>query len=164
VLNQSGAQSLARNRMREGQRQAKQVTSVIESALANASLFSACSKRELRLVAKLAKMRRVPRGTALLVEGEVGEEMLVFLAGSAAVVLRGGRKVATLGPGDVVGELGVLGRAPRNATVTTTVDSEVAIISRRALNRLLADAPGFARKLLEALAERVRELDRQLVG
>jgi CRP-like cAMP-binding protein len=63
-----------------------------------------------------------------------------------------------------VGELGVLGRAPRNATVTATVDSEVAIISRRALNRLLTDAPGFARKLLEALAERVRELDRQLVG
>src|SRR4029079_5723456 len=119
------------------------------------SLFAACSKRELRLVAKLAKMRRVPRGTALLVEGEAGDEMLVFLAGSAAVVLRGGRKVATLGPGDVVGELGVLGRAPRSATVTTTVDSEVAIISRRALNRLLTDAPGFARKLLEALAERV---------
>lgn len=164
MLNQSDARSIARNRMRESQRQAKQLTTVIESALANASLFSLCSKRELRLVAKLAKTRQVPRGTALLVEGEVGDEMLVFLAGSAAVVLRGGRKVATLGPGDVVGELGVLGRAPRNATVTTTVDSEVAIISRRALNRLLTDAPGFARKLLEALAERVRELDRQLVG
>ena len=162
--NQIGKQSLVRNRMRESQRAGKQVLTDIESALANVSLFSLCSKRELRLVAKLAKTRQVPRGTALLVEGEVGDEMFVFLAGSAAVVLRGGRKIAALGAGDVVGELGVLGRAPRNATVTTTVDSEVAIISRRALNRLLSDAPGFARKLLEALAERVRELDRQLVG
>jgi CRP-like cAMP-binding protein len=76
---------------------------------------------------------------------------------------RHGRKVASLAPGDVVGELGVLVRAPRNATVTTTVDSEVAVIGRRALNRLLADAPGFARKLLEALAERVRELDSHTV-
>ena len=57
----------------------------------------------------------------------------------------------------------MLGRAPRNATVTTSADSEVAIIGRRALNRLLADAPGFARKLIEALAERVRELDRHVV-
>ena len=150
--NQIGKQSLVRNRMRESQRAGKQVMTEIESALANVSLFSSCSKRELRLVAKLAKTCHVPRDTTLLVEGDVGDEMLVFLAGSAAVVLRGGRKIATLGPGDVVGELGVLGRAPRNATVTTTVDSEVAIVNRRALNRLLADAPGFSRELLEALA------------
>ena len=161
--NQIGKQSLVRNRMRASERAGKQVMTDVESALANVSLFSACSKRELRLVAKLAKTRQVSRETALIVEGESGDEMFVFLAGSAAVVLRGGRKVATLGPGDVVGELGVLGHAPRNATVTATVDSEVAVINRRALNRLLADAPGFSRKLLEALAERVRALDRRLV-
>jgi CRP-like cAMP-binding protein len=136
--------------------------SAIESALANTSLFSLCSARELRLIAKVAKTRQVPSGKTLLVEGEVGEEMLAFLTGSATVH-RGGRKIATLSPGDVVGELGVLVRAPRNATVTTTSDSEVAVLDRRALNRLLLDAPGFARKLLEALADRVRELDRHIV-
>ncbi|MDQ1480857.1 MAG: family transcriptional regulator, cyclic receptor protein [Actinomycetota bacterium] len=154
---------MAKNRMRDRQRAATVVTSAIESALANTSLFSLCSVRELRLIAKVAKTREVPSGTTLLVEGEVGEEMLAILTGSATVH-RGGRKIATLSPGDVVGELGVLVRAPRNATVTTTSDSEVAVIGRRALNRLLADAPGFARKLLEALAERVRELDRHIVS
>jgi CRP-like cAMP-binding protein len=133
----------------------------IESALANTSLFSQCSARELRLIAKVAKTCKVPAGTTLLVEGEEGDEMLVFLSGSATVQ-RGARKIASLAPGDAVGELGVLSRAPRNATVTTTADSEVAVIGRRAMNRLLADAPGFARKLLEALADRVRELDRHL--
>jgi CRP/FNR family transcriptional regulator, cyclic AMP receptor protein len=162
VLNDIGAQSLARSRMRDSPRPAKHVLTDIESALADVSLFALCSKRELRLVAKLARTQVIPSGTTLLTEGEVGEEMLALLTGSA-VVQRGGRKIATLGPGDVVGELGVLSRAPRNATVTTTAESEVAIIGRRALNRLLADAPGFARKLLEALAERVRELDRQLI-
>lgn len=148
--------------MRDSERAAKRVTTDVESALSNVSLFSLCSARELRLVAKLAKPRKVPKGTVLLVEGDSGDEMLAVLAGSATVQ-RGGRKIASLGPGDVVGELGVLGRAARNATVTTTADSEIAVIGRRALNRLLADAPGFARKLLESLAERVRELDRHLV-
>jgi len=95
------------------------------------------------------------------VQGQVGDEMLVFLSGTATVQ-RGGRKIATLSPGSVVGELGVLSRAPRNATVVTTSDSEIAVIGQRAMTRLLADAPGFARKLLEALADRVRELDRKL--
>jgi len=139
------------------------MTKAIESALANTSLFSQCSARELKLVAKVAKTRQVPSGTTLLVEGEEGEEMFAFLTGSASVH-RNGRKIASLAPGDVVGELGVLVKAPRNATVTTTADAEVAVLGRRAINRLLADAPGFARKLLEALAERVRELDSHLVS
>jgi CRP-like cAMP-binding protein len=137
------------------------MTKAIESALANTSLFSQCSARELRLIARLAKTRKVPVGTRLVVEGEAGDQMLVLLSGSATVQ-RGGRKIATLAAGAVIGELGVLSRAPRNATATTTADSEVAIIGQRAMNRLLADAPGFARKLLESLAERVRELDRKM--
>ncbi len=137
------------------------MTKAIESALANTSLFSQCSARELRLIARLAKPREVSEGTRLLVEGEVGDRMFVMLSG-AATVQRGGRKIATLAAGDVIGELGILSRAPRNATVLTTVDSEVAVIGQRSINRLLADAPGFARKLLEALSDRVRELDRKL--
>jgi CRP-like cAMP-binding protein len=137
------------------------MVSAIESALAHTSLFSQCSARELRLIAKLAKTRKVPEGTRLVVEGEVGDNMLVLLSGSATVQ-RGGRRIATLSAGDVIGELGVLSRAPRNATAITTADSEIAVIGQRAMNRLIADAPGFARKLLEALADRVRELDRKL--
>jgi CRP-like cAMP-binding protein len=137
------------------------MVSAIESALANTSLFSQCSARELRLIARLAKTRKVPKGTRLVAEGEVGDQMLVLLSGSATVE-RGGHRIATLSAGDVIGELGVLSRAPRNATVITTADSEIAVIGQRAMNRLLADAPGFARKLLETLADRVRELDRKL--
>ena len=111
----------------------------------------------------MAKTRQVPSGTTLLAEGEEGEEMFAFLSG-AATVQRNGRKIASLAPGDVVGELGVLVRAPATRPATTTADSELAVLGRRAVNRLLADAPGFARKLLEALAERVRELDSHLVG
>ncbi|MDQ1508301.1 MAG: family transcriptional regulator, cyclic receptor protein, partial [Actinomycetota bacterium] len=117
------------------------MVSAIESALAHTSLFSQCSARELRLIAKLAKTRKVPEGTRLVVEGEVGDNMLVLLSGSATVQ-RGGRRIATLSAGDVIGELGVLSRAPRNATAITTADSEIAVIGQRAMNRLIADAPG----------------------
>jgi len=88
--------------------------------------------------------------------------MFVILSGHATVH-KGGRKIAERGPGDVVGELAILSKAPRNATVTTTTETQVATISRRDVHRLIADAPAFSRKLLESLADRVRELDRKIV-
>ena len=134
----------------------------VADAIGEAGLFSLCTRKELKLVAKLAKTRAVREGTTLVTEGEKGDTMFVLLSG-AATVHKGGRKIAEVGAGDVVGELAVLARAPRNATVKTTADSEVATIGRRELFRLIDDAPGFSRKLFEALANRVRDLDKRLV-
>jgi CRP/FNR family transcriptional regulator, cyclic AMP receptor protein len=134
----------------------------VADALADSPLFSQCSKRELRLVAKTAKVKAVPAGTVLVKQDEPGEAMFVILSGSASVQ-RGGRKLAALGAGDVVGELALLSRGPRNATVTTTTAADIATIERRGLNRLVEDAPGFARKLLEAMADRIREIDKKIV-
>jgi CRP-like cAMP-binding protein len=130
----------------------------VQAALANTKLFSLCTKRDLHKVAKIAKIRTIPKGTRLMAEGETGETMFAILNGVARVS-RNGRKVATLGAGDAVGELAVLGRTERNATVDAETDLQVAELSRRALARLLADVPAFSQKLLEALAARVRELD-----
>jgi CRP-like cAMP-binding protein len=134
----------------------------IAGVLADASLFSQCSKRELRLVAKLTKTRRIPAGGNLTVENQPGDTMFVILSGRATVN-KGGRKIAELGMGDVVGEVAALSRGPRNATVTAGTDVEIASIGRREILRLVEDAPGFSRKLLEAMANRIRELDKKLV-
>ena len=56
-----------------------------------------------------------------------------------------------------------MSKGPRTASVVATSDLEVAIISRRQLWSLLEDAPAFARKLLESLADIVRELDKKIV-
>jgi CRP-like cAMP-binding protein len=133
----------------------------ITAALANTRLFSLCSKRDLRTVAKVAKIRNIPRGSRVMTQDEAGETMFVILSGVARVT-RNGRKVATLGAGDSVGELAVISRTDRNATVDADTDLEVAEIGRRALARLLADVPAFSQKLLEALASRIRELDKAL--
>ncbi len=134
----------------------------VATALASVSVFSLCSKRELKLVAKLAKTKPVRAGVTLMTEGEQGESLFVILSGGATVT-KARRKIAEIGPGEVVGELAPLSKAPRNATVVVRSDSVVAELSRRDLYRLIDDAPGFSRKLLEALANRLRESDRKIV-
>jgi CRP-like cAMP-binding protein len=141
-------------------RAARKNTRGLTTALQNASLFSLCSRRELELVAKLAKTKYVPPNTKLVTEGESGDTMFVLLHGTASVH-RNGRKIAEIGTGDVVGELALLSRGPRNATVTTNSDTEVAVLGRRELYKLIDDVPGVSRKLLESLANRVRETDKK---
>ena len=93
----------------------------IAGTLANTRLFALCSSRELRKVAKLAKIRRIPKGTRLMTEGDDGDSMYVILSGMARVS-RNGRRVALIGAGDAVGELALLARrsATRRSTPTAT--------------------------------------------
>ena len=76
---------------------------------------------------------------------------------------RNGRKVATLGPGAIVGELSLLDHGPRTATVVCDTD---AVVRHRAapLPRVLETCPSIGHKLLATLASRIRELDRQYYG
>jgi CRP-like cAMP-binding protein len=74
-------------------------------------------------------------------------------------VVRNGRRVGTIDAGGVVGELSMLTRAPRNATVIAETPLEVAIIERREFLALLEKSPSISRKILERLAARVQELD-----
>ena len=135
----------------------------VATALASTQMFSMCSKRELRTVADVVHLRQVPRGSRLLTEGEKGDRMFVILSGRARVS-RNGRKIAALEAGDVVGELAMLSRAPRNATVDAETALDVAELGRTAFNRLVHAVPSFAQKLLEAMANRVQSLDKKLLG
>jgi CRP-like cAMP-binding protein len=162
VFPPSASESLAKERAREARRETHpNAERILTDALADTPLFSQCSKRELKLVAKLAKTKSVPAGTVIVAADEPGDAMFVLLSGSASVV-RGSKKLAQLGAGDVIGELALLSHERRNATVTTTTAADIARIDRKGVNRLLEDSPGFARKLLEALANRVRDLDKKL--
>jgi CRP-like cAMP-binding protein len=88
--------------------------------------------------------------------------MYVVLDGSARVS-RGGRKLATVQPGSAFGELALLSKGPRTSSVVALTDMELAVISRKQLYNLIADAPSFSRNLLESLADIIRELDKKLV-
>ena len=61
--------------------------------------------------------------------------------------------------GDFFGELALLERVPRNATVTAISDMEAIVLTRADFDAALAEAPGMARKLMVGMARRLRELD-----
>ena len=105
----------------------------------------------------------VPAGTVLMEEGRRGRDAFVVLSGSL-VVRRAGRKLATLGPGGIVGELALLDDGPRTATVVCASDARVFALSAPDFRAVYDDVPAVANGLLSALAERVRELDRMVLG
>jgi CRP/FNR family cyclic AMP-dependent transcriptional regulator len=130
--------------------------------LADVPLFSACSRKDLQLVAKRAEDVKVDAGKRLVTEGDAGTEFFVIIEGNATVSSRG-RKVAELGPGNFFGELALLERAPRNATITADTPMELVVLGQREFAGLLDDVPEFAHKLLAGLARRLREADSQSV-
>ena len=82
-------------------------------------LFAEMADRDLRVIATFATEDSVPAGATLMREGDYSNEVVAIETGTADV-LQGDRTVASLGPGDIVGEMGVLERELRNASVVAT--------------------------------------------
>lgn len=130
----------------------------VTEALAAVPMFSACTKKELKEIAKLGERVRVSEGTALTNEGRIGHEFYVLLDGKAEV-LRGGQQVSILGPGQWFGELALLDPARRSATVRMATDGELLEITQPSFYQLLEDIPLLSRRLLAGLARRLHEID-----
>lgn len=131
--------------------------------LTKVPLFSACSKKDLALIARHSERLTMAPGTAMTKEGRVGYEFFVILEGKVAVE-RNGKKLNTLGPGDFFGELSLLHRAPRNATVTAVDNVEVLMLGQREFSALLDVVPSLAHKLLVGLARRIHETEAERVN
>jgi CRP-like cAMP-binding protein len=117
-------------------------------------LFSRCSKKELREVASVADEIDLKPGKELTREGASAREFFVLLEG-AADVRRKGRKVRTLGKGDFLGEIALVSKSARTATVTTTEPTRALVITAQSFDRLLRTQPDIQRGILEALADRL---------
>jgi CRP/FNR family transcriptional regulator, cyclic AMP receptor protein len=131
--------------------------------LRNVALFSACSTRDLNKIAMAGDELSMPAGALLVDQGQTGREAFILLEGSATV-RRNGKKVATLGPSDVIGELSLLDHGPRTASVTCDTDCLLLVLEQRSFIGVLDEVPAVAHKLLSHLAGRIRELDRQYYG
>ena len=117
-------------------------------------LFSSASKHELEEIASTADEIDLPEGKTLIKEGDTGREFFVLIDGNAEVE-RGGKKVASIGPGDFFGEISLISKTPRNATITTTSPVRALVITDRAFRTLLDHAPQIQIAVLTALAERL---------
>ena len=126
--------------------------------LRNVPLFSACTDRDLRRIAGLVEEMDVRDRTVLIRQGEPGRECFVIAEGKAKATVRGSGS-ASLGPGDVVGEMSLLDQAPRAATVTAWTDMHLLVLTPRNFSALIEEFPPVARRIMAALAGRVREAE-----
>jgi CRP-like cAMP-binding protein len=124
-------------------------------------LFDGVSKRHLRRVAKLARIRRFASGTAMVRAGEPGKAFFVLLDGNAKVV-RPGVRSRRLGIGDYFGEMALLDDAPRSADVVADGDVLALTIDRPGFTKLLRAEPQLAYALLRTLAARLRAAEASL--
>ncbi|MGH2539327.1 MAG: cyclic nucleotide-binding domain-containing protein [Actinomycetota bacterium] len=130
------------------------------TALAGVPMFSDFSKRHLqRLAADTDEMSFAAREPVVR-EGELGETLFVVLEGEGKVV-RGGKKVGTVLPGDFFGELAAIDAQPRSATVVAVTSLRVLRLFRRHLLALLKDEPQVTLKLLDGIVRRIRQVQRQ---
>ncbi len=100
--------------------------------------------QSLAALAEAAKRVEYDRGSVLIREHDPGKSMFVIFGGAVNVAIRDGgkdRRVATLGDGDVVGEMSLLTGARRTATVTALKPTVTLEITRSALEPILATAP-----------------------
>lgn len=126
--------------------------------LVRVPLFSACNKKELAEIAKYSEHLSIKAGTVLTTEGKPGHEFFVILEGKAQVN-KGGVDVNVLGPGDFFGELALLDRAPRNATITAITDLDVVLLGQREFTAALDTVTTLAHKLLVGQAKRIHSID-----
>jgi CRP-like cAMP-binding protein len=118
-------------------------------------LFAHCTVRQLALVASRSTTIHAAAGDVLMREGATGRELVLIVEGSAQVFV-GGSLVATLGPGDVCGEIALLDHGLRSATVVAETDLVAEVCTTQEFNELLAEVPSFATQLLAQLAGRLR--------
>jgi len=122
------------------------------------------------LVAMVARMRRhrLAPGAVLVRQGDPARALYFLAAGRLEVSVRGGDPetppVGTIEPRQWFGELAILTRRPRTATVTAAIESEIWSLSRKNFERLLAEYPALTRSVMGTLCARIQEKDQEFLG
>jgi CRP/FNR family cyclic AMP-dependent transcriptional regulator len=122
--------------------------------LASIPLFADLSERERADVARFADEVEVSAGKRLAEEGEFAYEFFVIEQGTAEVT-KDGRAIATLGPDDFFGEIGLVESERRTATVTATSPMELIVIFGPNFRRLERELPELATQIRRAIRERL---------
>ena len=101
-------------------------------------LFSQLSEDEAHRLAAFATETSIADGQILMKQGDYSTELIAIEEGTA-VVLRDGAKIASLGTGDLIGEMGLLAREPRNADVIATSPMRVIKLTHWEIRRMSED-------------------------
>ena len=124
--------------------------------LAALPLFSKCSKRQLRTVARLARFEESPPGQVVIQAGDPPDAFHLILGGQARVL--GKPRARVLGVGDYFGEMGLIDGEPRSATIVAVGALQTMKLPRQPFLRLLKQEPGISIAMLAELAGRLRKV------
>jgi CRP/FNR family transcriptional regulator len=134
--------------------------------LARVPLFSELSRAELEQIARVAVPRSFPKGTRVFHEGDSSDACYVVRDGDLRVTREhpDGRAIAlaTLGAGDIFGELAMLDSGTRSASVEALSDCEVLALPASDMRRVIAGHGEIAAKLIVALTGRLRETNERV--
>ncbi len=139
----------------------------VSPLLSQVDLFKVIPLHGLMDLARRGRMRRFTADSQLMRQGDMSDCMYIVAKGRVRVErnhpdLTEPLVLAELGPGDVVGEMGVLDDEPRSATVTALEDTEAIELDASALAEALARFPEAASVMLRVLSRRLRTTDELL--
>jgi CRP-like cAMP-binding protein len=124
-------------------------------SLRRVPLFAGLDRKQLDLLAKLAKEQRYEPGATIVRSGASGHGLYIIKDGSVSVV-RDGQKVASMGPGQFFGEISVLDGGPRTADVKADTDTVCLTLISWEIKPLLMDNAGISYKMLLEMVKRLR--------
>ncbi len=140
----------------------------MSNLLRNIPLFHELGEAELATIDALSNDKTVPRGAIILNEGELGDSLFVIVAGRVKVFIgdEDGREITLkiLGPGDFFGEMSLIDKEPRSASVSAIELTTLKLLSYQAFSDCLARAPRIGTNVMVALAKRLRDADRKILS
>ena len=125
------------------------------SEAARAPIFAGLSSRDRDKVLANTTQRTYAKGAVLVQEGERAVDLFIILSGHASVATSSQGQRATLGPGDFFGELGLIERHPRTATVVADDELTCVRLSAWEFRSLLEQHPQMAVPMVYALVARL---------
>ena len=128
-------------------------------------LFANLSPGDIKQVAALAQEESFPDEVSLVREGEIGDVMFIIISGEVRVVMTQGQKEVELArrkAGEYVGEMALISREPRSATVAAVGDVRALCIDQKSFESLLRDRPDASLAVIQVLCERLKEASTKL--
>lgn len=126
-------------------------------------LFAHLPTRSLKEISRMAVEVEHDKGHVVVKQGAGAHFLHVIISGEASVTASGNH-VAQLGPGDYFGEIALIDRGTRTATITAATDLRILGIDATSFRRLVRSDPQLAANLPESIADRIRELNEHVPG
>lgn len=129
-------------------------------------LFSVLSEEQAQIVAKTVHKHRFKRNEEIVEQGKMTDSLFIILTGRARVLKVDNRGkeviIATLHPGDYIGEMSLIDNEPHSATVTAEVQTDVLVLGRAEFARCLPENNSMSYAIMRGLVQRLRSADRKI--